>query len=142
RRSFRKPSAPPLPPIPHFELPDGSLLPKLMDFGSVVGMPAPAHPGLKGRVVRMARKIVKRLMNPWLDRQTRFNHTTYDHLQIINLYLGHLAAKMDTQNEVARRLLAELTASRQATATAHARMSEFFPEPYQLRQAPPPTGPA
>lgn len=135
RRFFRKPAEAPLPPIPHFELPDGSLLPKLLDLGGVIGAPAPAHGGVKGRVVRLARKVVKKLMNPWLDRQTRFNHTTYDHLQVINIYLGHLAAKMDTQNEVARRLLAELAASRQATATAHARMSEFFREVYQLRQA-------
>src|SRR5262245_51496864 len=90
RRFFRKPAEAPLPPIPHFELPDGSLLPKLIEFGGVVGMPAPSHGGLKGRVVRLARKITKKLMNPWFDRQTRFNHTTYDHLQLINLYLGQL----------------------------------------------------
>jgi hypothetical protein len=134
RRFFRKPSDEPFP-ITNFVLPDGSLLPNLLEHGGVVGAPAPAQPGVKGRVVRLLRKVVKKLMNPWLDRQTRFNHTTYDHLQLLQSYLGRLAAQLDAHNEVERRLLAELKASRQATATVTARLNEFFLDVYQLRQA-------
>ena len=58
RRFFRKPAETPLQIVP-FVLPDGSLLPRLLDHGGVVGMPAPAHPGVKGKVVRALRKVVK-----------------------------------------------------------------------------------
>lgn len=134
RRFFRKPAEAP-PQIVPFVLPDGTLLPHLLEHGGVVGLPAPVHPGVKGKVVRTLRKVIKKLMNPWLDRQTRFNHTTYDHLQLLQTYLGHLAAQLDAHTELARRLLTELATSRQATATVNARLNEFYLDVYQLRQA-------
>ena len=58
RRFFRKPAEAPLHIVP-FVLPDGSHLPWMLEHGGVVGMPTPAHPGLKGKVVRALRKVVK-----------------------------------------------------------------------------------
>src|SRR5690242_8559246 len=70
RRQAQVPQAPPdLPPPPV-----GDPIAPLWPLTGLLGHPATAKPGPAGRAIRLARRAVKKLMNPWLDHQTRFNH--------------------------------------------------------------------
>jgi hypothetical protein len=102
RRFFRNPS--PLPPIP---APPAELLPQLVDSAGLLGHPAPPGRGLSGRLGRIVRRAVKRLMNPWLDRQTQFNHATATYLTSVHNYLVGVTERVNAlQAEVARQTTA------------------------------------
>src|SRR5688572_8767484 len=47
----------------------------------LIGHPVPFKPGMKGKALRLARRVVKKLLGPWLDHQTRFNHALTTALQ-------------------------------------------------------------
>jgi hypothetical protein len=64
---------PPAPPGLPFE--------SVTPLAGLRGHPAPPSGGLLGRGVRLARQLVKRLIAPWLDQQTRFNHALLAELQ-------------------------------------------------------------
>lgn len=98
RQFFRNP--PRLPPVPS---PPAELLPQLAESAGLLGHPAPPGRGLSGRLGRIVRRAVKRLMNPWLDRQTQFNHSTATYLASVNNYLVGVTERVNAlQAEVAR----------------------------------------
>jgi hypothetical protein len=98
RRYFRNP--PPLPPVP---APPAELLPQLAETAGLLGHPAPPGRGLSGRIGRLIRRAVKRLMNPWLDRQTQFNHSTAEYLKSVHSYLVGVSKRVNSlEAEVAR----------------------------------------
>lgn len=72
-------------PRPLLEVPDPPELrnpgPALVPFSSPLGLPAQAKPGPLARPIRFARRVVKVLLRPWLDAQTRFNHTVIESLE-------------------------------------------------------------
>jgi hypothetical protein len=106
RRVFRNPSS--LPPVP---APPAELLPQLAEMAGLLGHPAPPGLGLSGRLGRLARRAVKRLMNPWLDRQTQYNHATAAYLKSVHGYLVGVTERVNA-------LQAELA---QQAAALHAR---------------------
>jgi hypothetical protein len=90
------------------------LLPRLADSAGLIGHPAPPGRGLTGRIGRIIRRAVKRLMNPWLDRQTQFNHSTATYLASVHNHLVGVAERVNAlQAELARQ-----------TAALHARPDE------------------
>jgi hypothetical protein len=97
RRFFRNPV-----PFPAIPTPPANLLPQLVETAGLLGHPAPPGRGPGGWFGRLARRTVKRLMNPWLDRQTRFNHATVVYLQSLHGYLAGVAERVNAlQAEVA-----------------------------------------
>ncbi|HET6575371.1 MAG TPA: hypothetical protein VFG68_17320 [Fimbriiglobus sp.] len=102
RRFFRGP--PPLPPVP---APPAELLPQLTATACVLGHPAPPGRGLSGRLGRLARRAVKRLMNPWLDRQSQFNAATASYLTAVHGYLAEVTDRTNAlQAELDRQAVA------------------------------------
>lgn len=98
RKFFRTPTR--LPPIP---VPPAELLPQLAESAGLLGHPAPPGRGLSGRLGRIVRRAAKRLMNPWLDRQTQFNHSTATYLSSVHDYLAGVTERVNAlQAEVAR----------------------------------------
>jgi SAM-dependent methyltransferase len=129
RRYFRRPPEPSLTLIP---APPGSeFVPRLLDHAGVLGLPAPPGRGLRGKLVRAVRRVVKRLMNPWLDEQTRFNHTTYELARSMHWYLALLSERL---NELRLEVQKELTAGRKLTHQADNRLNELFFDVNRLRR--------
>lgn len=98
RRQVAAIQAPPDLPSP----PGGDPVAPLWPLAGLLGHPAgAATPGLGGKAVRLARRAVKKLINPWLDHQTRFNHQltatlqaqlaeVYRHLQLVTWRLNEV----------------------------------------------------
>jgi hypothetical protein len=108
RRVFRKVAAPPV------ELPTpaaGGLLPQLLEVGGILGYPAPRTGPLTGWV-RLVRRVVRRLANPWLERQTRFNYLTYELLHVVH---HQVALLTDRVNALQRTVAGEVLPGYQAT---------------------------
>ena len=82
--------------------PDGDPIAPLWPLTGLLGHPAgAARTGLGGRALRLARRVIKKLMNPWLDHQTRFNHQltatlqtqfaeVFQHLRLLNWRLNEV----------------------------------------------------
>ncbi len=135
RRVFRKASAPPAD-LP--ALTAGGLLPQLLETGGVLGYSAPRS-GPLGSWVRLARRVVKRLMNPWLERQTRFNYLAYELLHVLH---HQVALLTDRVNDLQRTVAGEVLPGYRAT---NGRLNECFHDLDRLRrllagQALPPPG--
>lgn len=116
-----------LPPLP--EVPATAMLPQLMDAGSVMGFPGPPGGGLKGKILNTLRKTLKKLTNPWWDRQTRYNHATVDFLQYLHAHVGLLTERL---NEVTKVVAQEVAPGYQTT---NARLNEALYDVHQLRRA-------
>jgi hypothetical protein len=117
RRVTRVPALPALGPVP-----TGDPMADLWPLAGLVGQPAPARPGLKGKVVRLARRVMKKLMGPWLDHQTRFNHDLVSTLQAqIAALARQLQVVTDRLNEVTAGVLP-------AVQALERRVNEFFHE--------------
>lgn len=54
---------------------------RLMPLSSSLGHPASARPGLFAWPIRFVRRVMKGFFRPWLDLQTRFNHTIIETLE-------------------------------------------------------------
>jgi hypothetical protein len=99
RRQIAMPQ--PLPALP----PSGDPAAPLWPLGGLLGHPTPpARPGLLGQAFRLARRAAKKLLNPWLDQQTRFNHqftaafqhefaAVFQHLQLMNQRLNEITGE-------------------------------------------------
>jgi hypothetical protein len=127
RRFFRNP--PPLPPVP---APPAVLLPQLAETAGLLGHPAPPGRGLSGRIGRLVRRAVKRLMNPWLDRQTQFNHSTAEYLKSIHCYLVGVSERVNSlEAELARQAADQRLRSEELACCcrhSHARADDTIPD--------------
>ena len=122
RRVHRVPRLPDLPAVP-----DNDPAAALWPLSGLVGHPAPARPGLKGAVLRSARRVVKKLMGPWLDHQTRFNHTLTATVQAQSAEVLHQLRMLNRRSN-------EVTAGFPAAVQAlERRVNEFFHELTTLR---------
>jgi hypothetical protein len=126
RRFFRPPQAPLPPRLP--APPAADLFPQIYHYGCVLGHPTPATGGPVGRLLRLARKVAKTLLNPWLDKQTHFNHTTYEYLRQMHDYLADVADRVDQLN---RHVVLDVTPQYKVT---NARLNEALYDLYQLRR--------
>jgi hypothetical protein len=115
RRFQQLRAAPPLPPLPEIRgwlAPMTEVVPadargQLYPLASLSGHPAPAPPGKIRRFVRLVRRLMKKLFNPWLEVQTRFNHGTIEALEAS-------ARSLHAQTLFNRAAVEALEASRQA----------------------------
>jgi hypothetical protein len=64
-------------------VPDHPPFQQVWQYAGLLGHPTPPAGGPVKKVVRLLRRFVKKLMNPWLDHQTRFNHTLLTELQAV-----------------------------------------------------------
>lgn len=103
RQVLAPPVRPDLPPAP-----GGDPIAPLWPLTGLLGHSAGAKPGLRGKVIRFLRRVVKKLINPWLDHQTQFNHQlaailqtqfaeVFQHLQILNARLNEVSRAEPTQ---------------------------------------------
>lgn len=132
RRRFHRPLPPPppadLPPVEQFDL-----WRRLIPLAPVHALPAPAaRRSPRSRIARVARRVAKRLLHPWLVRQAEFND---DVVCAVNhsfhvLYL-HYQKLTERVNELTR-LQRELTPGYEAAVQ---RVNECFHELYQVRRS-------
>lgn len=104
RQVVAPPVRPDLPPAP-----GGDPMAALWPLAGLLGHPVgAAKPGLGGKVIRFLRRVAKKLINPWLDHQTQFNHQltatlqaqfaeVFQHLQILNARLNEMSRAEPTQ---------------------------------------------
>jgi hypothetical protein len=55
--------------------------PALLPYSNPLALPAHAGPGPLRRPVKFVRRVFRAFLRPWLDVQTRFNHTVIDALE-------------------------------------------------------------
>jgi hypothetical protein len=101
RRQVVTPPLPPPLPAP----PGGDPAAPLWPLGGLLGHPTPpARPGVVGAAFRLLRRGAKKLVNPWLDHQTRFNHqftaafqhelaAVFEHLRLLNQRLNEVTGE-------------------------------------------------
>jgi SAM-dependent methyltransferase len=82
---------------------------RLLPLSSTLGHPAVARPGLFAWPIRFIRRVMKGFFRPWLDLQTRFNHTvieTFEHNQnVVRAEVAVVAAAVaQTSAALARQL--------------------------------------
>jgi hypothetical protein len=101
RRVYWAPQAPnDLPAVPQRD-PMAVVWP----LSGLLGLPTPRRPGLKGTVVWLLRGFAKKLLAPWLDHQTRFNHALTAALQAhLAEVSNHVTLLNWRMNEVTRAL--------------------------------------
>ena len=74
------PALPPLPVDPVYVDVHGPML----GVAGVLGHPAPPAGGLR-KIKRYIQRLMKKMLNPWWDLQTRFNHETTDTLSKVHI---------------------------------------------------------
>jgi hypothetical protein len=71
----------------------------LWPLAGLLGHPVPSASGIASKVVRLLRRVARKLMAPWHEIQTRFNHALLSELQAIDL-----AGRDRTVQELIRRI--------------------------------------
>src|SRR5262245_17013417 len=105
----------------------GDRLARLLDVSGILGYPAPRSGRFTG-LVRLLQICVKRLMSPWFERQTRFNHLAYEVLHSVHHQVALLTERV---NALQREVSSEVLPSYQET---NRRLNECFHDFYQLRR--------
>lgn len=77
RRMTPAVTAPPPPPPVPAEAP----FHHVWQYAGLLGHPAPPAGGPIKMLVRLARRVLKKFLNPWLDLQTKYNHALLAELQ-------------------------------------------------------------
>jgi hypothetical protein len=99
----------PLPAMSPVELP--SPRQGLESRANVLGHPATARPGALGYLLRQTRRVVRRLLRPWFEVQTHFNHAAIDTLEISNRALKSQLDQMIARLNAQAQMLADLRGS-------------------------------
>jgi hypothetical protein len=113
------------PELPPIRL--GGHLSRLLETAGLLGFSAPRSSRLAG-VMRLFRVAVKRLMTPWLDRQTQFNHVGYEVLHALNHQVHLITERL---NALERTVSGEALPGYRDT---NQRLNECFHDLYQLRR--------
>jgi len=90
RKTFRPPPAVPDLPAPRLGVDYYS---SLMPVSSLDGFPVPRKSGALGYALRLARRVVKKMMAPWLHHQARFNHAV---INAVSADQQHRHSEMET----------------------------------------------
>lgn len=80
----------------------------LMPYSGLLGFPAPRTGGLPGRFLRAIRQALKKILAPWFELQTRFNHETVNYLHEIHTRTSELEVQMTTLHTRMTSCFAEL----------------------------------
>jgi hypothetical protein len=91
RRFFRPVPVGPLPPVPA-----SPAVPVMDEFRRVQDRPAPRpRVPVVGHAMWFLRSVVKKLIGPWLERQTAFNDAATDHARTVHAQLALVTARLN-----------------------------------------------
>ena len=125
RRIFAGVRSPELPLAPA-----PNLAAHLIPVSGLLGHPTPPGTGFAGKLVRPIRQLLRKLLAPWFELQTRFNHTLIEQLT------AQLTAQQQHLDQITARLNAVQRELPEAYHAVERRVNECFHDISALRTAP------
>ncbi len=123
----------PLAALPPAELP--SPRQPLDSQANVLGYPASARPGLLGYLLRQTRRVFKRLLRPWLEVQTNFNHAVIDTLehsnQALKVHLDQMIGRLNSNSQMLAEFRASLDECTKTFQSRHSALEVRLDEHYE-----------
>jgi SAM-dependent methyltransferase len=85
--------------------PLGGLLPNLRGYAALLEHPAVAKPGPLAPLFKLSRRILRTLMRPWFEFQTRYNRLNLDQINQYRAQVNDNLGRLDRRlHEICRRL--------------------------------------